>query len=145
MKLPSRPAIRLRGHHLICLHFFRGEGYSQVFVKRLRHLLRQASNGAVIEIRSGADDVCALCPYLKDAECQYDSDAREMIGAMDKAAMRLLGVDPNDAVLWQELFKRVHKIFPDWSAKYCETCSWKPACEKNRDYRKLTGRAGSVP
>ncbi|HDL01563.1 MAG TPA: DUF1284 domain-containing protein, partial [candidate division Zixibacteria bacterium] len=27
--------VRLRAHHLICLHFYRGEGYSEGFIENL--------------------------------------------------------------------------------------------------------------
>lgn len=37
--------IRLRGHHLICLHFYRGEGYSREFVENLEDIVRRAKGG----------------------------------------------------------------------------------------------------
>lgn len=31
----------LRGHHLICLHFFKGEGYDAAFVENLARVIAQ--------------------------------------------------------------------------------------------------------
>ncbi len=34
----------LRGHHLICLHFFPGYGYDASFVESLRNVLKRAES-----------------------------------------------------------------------------------------------------
>jgi len=46
---------KLRGHHLICLNFFRGEGYSEDFIKNIYSVMKKEK----VEIVKGADDVCA--------------------------------------------------------------------------------------
>jgi len=53
---------KLRGHHLICLNFFKGEGYSEDFISNIHSVIGEDN----IEIVQGPDDVCAWCPYLKD-------------------------------------------------------------------------------
>ena len=40
----SHDPVRLRGHHFVCLQFFRGEGYSEEFVTQLAVLLDRAAN-----------------------------------------------------------------------------------------------------
>ena len=30
---------KLRGHHLICLHFYEGEGYDEPFIKSLEKVI----------------------------------------------------------------------------------------------------------
>lgn len=57
--------VKLRGHHLICLHFFKGEGYSKAFVENLREVVKRAEN-RTLEIVTGGDDVCAACPELQE-------------------------------------------------------------------------------
>jgi hypothetical protein len=87
----------LRGHHLICLHFFSGEGYDAQFIENLRDVLKRAESEE-IEIVSGNDDVCAKCLYLKDHKCAYDENAdkeiREMDGGMTDTAMGATGSRP---------------------------------------------------
>ena len=126
----------LRGHHLICLHFFNGEGYDEAFIKNLRDTLELASEGEII-ISSGVDDVCAGCSYLKEDRCRYSENADKEILEMDKKALELLDHSHNDKVRWNELENKIPGIFPEWFSLYCRECDWKKACEKNSFYRKF--------
>ncbi len=74
--------INFRGHHLICLHFFEGEGYDADFVENLKNIMQRTENEN-INVCDGPDDVCEKCPFLKDYKCQYDSNADEEIREMD--------------------------------------------------------------
>ena len=130
-------AIKLRGHHLICLHFFKGEGYNPEFVKNLREILKRVEAGEEVEVCSGADNVCKKCPYLKGKLCLYDKDAEAEIRAMDKRAMGLLRLKTRDRVKWQEIRKRIPEIFHAWLREYCENCDWRKVCEKTGMYRKM--------
>ena len=62
----SEKVIKLRGHHLVCLHFFKGEGYNLEYVENLAYILKRAEAGDGIEVAAGADDVCNTCPSLKE-------------------------------------------------------------------------------
>jgi hypothetical protein len=130
-------AIKLRGHHLICLHFFKGEGYNPEFIKNLREILKKVEAGEELEVCSGADNVCKMCPYLKGKVCLYDKDAEAEIRAMDKRAMGLLRLKTMDRVKWQEIRKRILEIFHVWSEEYCKECDWRKVCEKTGMYRKI--------
>ena len=132
-------AIKLRGHHLICLHFFKGEGYNPEFVKNLREILKRVEAGEELEVCSGADDVCKTCPYLKGKLCLYDKDAEAEIRAMDKRAMGLLRLKIMDRVNWQEIRERIPEAFHVWSEEYCKECEWRRVCEKTGMYRKMKG------
>ncbi|OHE58552.1 MAG: hypothetical protein A2Z47_03695 [Thermodesulfovibrio sp. RBG_19FT_COMBO_42_12] len=129
--------MKLRGHHLICLHFFKGEGYNPEFVKNLREILKRVEAGEELEVCSGADNVCKKCPYLKGKLCLYDKDAEAEIRAMDKRAMGLLRLKTRDRVKWQEIRKRIPEIFHAWLREYCENCDWRKVCEKTGMYRKM--------
>ena len=126
----------LRGHHLVCLHFFRGEGYDEEFVENLRTVLKTAETER-IEVRHGTDDICARCRYLDHARCQYSEAAEEGIGEMDRKALDLLKLSQGMKVKWAEIGEKIPEIFPVWHRAYCITCSWKWACEGHDRYRKL--------
>ncbi|HWR59934.1 MAG TPA: DUF1284 domain-containing protein [Thermodesulfovibrionales bacterium] len=126
----------LRGHHLICLHFFNGKGYSPEFIKNLRAVLRAAA-GSGVKVSQGADDVCRACPSLNDGKCMYDEHADEEIQEMDAFALKLLKEAPGGKTEWHLIRERVPGIFPLWKERYCKKCSWEKACEENPLYQSL--------
>ncbi len=87
--MPASMKAKLRGHHLICLNFFRGEGYSDDFIKNIYSVVGKEK----VEIVEGADDVCSRCPYLKENKCSNNEYTDEKILLQDKAALKL----PSDA------------------------------------------------
>jgi hypothetical protein len=134
-------APKLRGHHLICLHFFSGEGYSEEFIENLGETLRQAERSG-IEVADGADDVCRRCPYLNDEKCSYGENSHEEIKGMDGFALKLLNESPGNKTGWADLREKVTDIFPLWHERHCLRCGWRRACEGNSMYRELTGQKG---
>ena len=127
----------LRGHHLVCLHFFRGEGYSREFVENLRDVLGSVQDRE-IEVVQGSDDVCAKCPSLRQGRCLHSGNAEEGIRKMDREALALLKVSRGMKVMWAEIGEKMSEIFPAWFESCCTACSWKWACERNELYLQLT-------
>jgi len=128
----------LRGHHLLCLHFFNGEGYSPEFIRNLEMRLQEIEDCGA-EICSGADDICRKCTYLKDTFCQYTKNADKEISEMDTTALRLLGVSIGSSVSWDSIKTILPQIFSEWYRRYCQDCSWEKVCNKNKHFRELKG------
>ncbi len=126
----------LRGHHLICLRFFHGEGYDEAFIENLGETLTLADKEEV-SVSSGADDICKRCPWLKEGRCEYDGNADKEIRGMDSKALELLGLSPGSRIKWQTLRERIPGIFPVWFSLYCIECDWRRACEKDMLFKKL--------
>ncbi len=126
----------LRGHHLVCLHFYRGEGYDRPFIENLTSVIKMAELGE-ITVTEGADDVCACCPYLRNRKCMYTEDAEEEIKKMDKVALELLGTEVGEKVKWSQLRKTLPEMFSKWAALYCSDCHWREACLKSPFYKDL--------
>jgi uncharacterized protein len=136
--IPSSSPIKLRGHHLICLHFFHGEGYNPEFVTNLSGIIKRALAGEEIAVQSGPDDVCEMCPHLKGGACSYDKEADYEIREMDKAALELLQVKIGARVKWSDMREIIRGIFSRWSGTYCRMCDWKNACGKDASFRGLS-------
>ncbi|MBI4685996.1 MAG: DUF1284 domain-containing protein [Nitrospirae bacterium] len=127
----------MRGHHLICLHFFNGKGYSEEFIKSLRETLENV-NRVGFEICKGPDDICRKCPYLENGEiCAYDEQSDEEITKMDGFALELLKKTTGTKIKWHDIKEVIPGIFSLWLKRYCKGCSWKGACEENAFYREL--------
>ncbi|NWF76442.1 MAG: DUF1284 domain-containing protein [Nitrospirae bacterium] len=129
--------IKLRGHHLICLHFFHGEGYNSKFVENLRLIIKSAETGEKIEICTEADDVCRICPYMKDNMCFYNKDAEPEIIEMDRKAVKLLGFRIKEQVKWIDIKEKIPEIFKEWWKEYCKKCDWRWACEYEENFIRL--------
>ncbi len=128
---------KLRGHHLICLHFFDGEGYDDAFIKNLEDTLPRAED-ADVEIVPTADDVCAACYHLKEGRCMQSDNADEEIREMDAKALELLGFSVSDKVGWNVLQEKIPGIFNEWHSLYCADCDWRRVCEKNMFFKETT-------
>ncbi len=120
--------IRLRGHHLICLNFYSGEGYSREFVLNLEEVMHRARKGETILIVSGADDICRACPTLRGDECVSTEGADAEIRKMDAKALDFLGVKTGSKVYWEEVAQKVLKAPAEWLLSFCEGCGWRDAC-----------------
>jgi len=126
----------LRGHHLICLHFYNGEGYSAEYIKHLSNTLEIAEKG-IVSICAGADCICTKCPNLRDDNCEYYENAERDIRRMDATALELLKLTPGASVSWKEVREKVEKTVREWYGLYCKDCNWISACRGNERFRKL--------
>ncbi len=115
---------KLRGHHLICLNFFRGEGYSEEFIKNIYSVIRKEK----VEIVKGADDVCARCPYLKDNKCSSNEYTDEKIMLQDKEALELLGFRQGMIVDWRIISDKLPRIMEEWKKQFCLDCGYQKVC-----------------
>ncbi len=122
---PSSIMVKLRGHHLICLHFFKGKGYSKDFVENMFRVMEEAEKSEV-EIVDGIDDVCAACPYNSDGFCTYSENADEEVRRLDEFALKLLNV--RNRVKWEHLKCRIPEIIQLWKEKACKDCDWNNTC-----------------
>ncbi|MBU4076841.1 MAG: DUF1284 domain-containing protein [Euryarchaeota archaeon] len=115
---------KLRGHHLICLNFFRGEGYSEDFISNIHSVIGKEK----IEIVKGPDDVCAWCPFLKDDICNNPEYSNEMILLQDMEALRLLKFKPGIVVSWKEISDKLPGKIGEWKAQFCAGCGYRKIC-----------------
>jgi hypothetical protein len=115
---------RLRGHHLICLNFFRGEGYSEEFIENIYKTIKKEE----IIVAKGADDVCSKCPHLKDDKCASNEYTNEMILVQDREALRLLDLTQGMIVDWKIIASRLPGILDEWKTRFCARCGYKNVC-----------------
>jgi len=128
--------IMLRGHHLICLHFFSGEGYNREFIENLQRVLSR-TGAETVKVSESVDDICQSCPSLKDSVCHYKEDAEDEILRLDRTALNLLSLSPGETVKWKDVYTRIPSIFSKWHTMICRECGWITVCRKNDFFNKL--------
>lgn len=119
---------RLRGHHLICLQFFKGEGYNRDFTENLQKVVEAWDKGFV-EVIEGADDVCLKCPNLKEGQCVRYGEGE--IRKDDELALKLLGVRLKDKVEKKAVKEKLQKVIAAWKEEACRGCDWEKVCFSN--------------
>ncbi len=118
---------RIRGHHLICLQFFHGEGYAPAYVRNLFDVIRRLTEegGRIV---TGPDDVCAACPSLVDGRCSREPEGEEEIRILDSLALELLGLKAGDDFDYGEVSVWVPRILDRWHMLACDGCEWEANC-----------------
>ena len=129
----------LRGHHLVCLHFYHGAGYDERFIKNLNETLERALQEGVT-ITAKADDICRSCPWLKEGRCSHNGSAENVIREMDTKALELLDLSVGITKGWDNIRDRIPGIFREWYNLYCMECDWNRSCEQDDFYARLEAR-----
>jgi hypothetical protein len=122
--------MEFRGHHFICLHFFRGEGYTPEFIKNLESLFSEIDERE-IKVIMGADDICKPCPNLMDGLC---TKGEEKIAELDLLAMNLLNIKPGDLVRWRDVRNKLAEVLPIWKKYACFDCEYKDVCKDHENW-----------
>lgn len=139
---PQAP-IRLRGHHLLCIHGFRGLGYSPEFVANMSAIVErlQTRPQTAVEIISGPDAICAGCPQDAASHC-----TEERVSERDRLVLQRLGASPGDAFSWAELVGRVRRrIDPAFLRRACASCPWLPLGYCEEGIAQLQGGRAAGP
>jgi len=115
--------IRLRPHHILCLHGFRGLGYSQGFVDNMYRVLRdlKADPRLKIRLRMGFDLICSSCTVENIKECKKTTSKA---GRMDRIIYRRLKGLRKKTTLTDLLPLYYKNIKPKDIKRICRLCQW---------------------
>lgn len=137
--------LRLRGHHLLCLHGFRGLGYSPEFVSNMQAIqdrLRESPHDE-IEVVDSPDSICGYCPHLSDNTCiKHGEESEPRISAKDRAVLARISLVPGERINAGELFERTADEFCEGLHEVCSQCSWRDLgwCEEGIKERSMCAR-----
>ena len=122
--------VRLRGHTLLCLQGFRGEGYSPEFVDNLAQIHRELNDSPerTVEVVDTPDAVCGACPHKAPSGCSLNGEtSEEGIQAQDRTVLALLGLSRNDRLTWSEILDRIKRsVAGSDLPQICGQCRWLP-------------------
>ncbi len=137
--------VEIRGHTLLCLQGFRGEGYSPDFIDNMAAVLErlQAAPGTRVRVTVSPDQFCAHCPNLNrlspspsialggqgdDGGCALRGPGFEReVAAQDRSVLDLLGLRAGEEVTWEEVLFRIgSRLRGDQLPDLCGDCQWLP-------------------
>lgn len=122
-----KQTIRLRAHHLLCMHGFRGKGYSDLFVRRLREIIDRLNDNPdqIIEIIHGVDDICLSCPHVKpDGLCDHETK----VSVYDKKVQDFFNIHEG-CTIFSKLRERVDDhVNAKALNSICPDCQWLDLC-----------------
>jgi hypothetical protein len=126
---PPAP-IRLRGHTLLCLQGFRGEGYSRDFTDNLAaiHASLSGTPAHPVELVEEPDAVCGACPHRAPAGCALNGNGSEAgMQAQDRTVLKRLGLSGGGVVRWRDVLERIRiSIKGSDLPGICGQCRWLP-------------------
>ncbi|MGH7233438.1 MAG: DUF1284 domain-containing protein [Nitrospiraceae bacterium] len=141
--------MKLRGHTVLCLQGFRGEGYSQGFVENLAAIHRQlsASPEQEVEVIDVPDAVCAACPHRALSGCTVNHEHSEVeMQAQDRHVLALLGLQSGSIVPWREILDRIRtNLTGDSLPGICGQCRWLPLGYCREGIDRLRSHGESTP
>jgi len=84
----------------------------------------------IVEIVSGGDDLCAVCPNRTGGRCLSD----EKVRGMDSKVLSLCGIAPGYKAPWKELSElAAEKVFAAGCFEdVCGDCQWADLCRKTK-------------
>ena len=130
--MADKNAVRLRGHHLLCLLTYKGLGYSPEFVAGMTATAARLVAGATAEIVEGPDDICEpLCRAEEHPHC-HEATVPERDRRALSLVSDLLGrsLNSGDRLAFdEELRARLRSAYRDGAFETaCALCEWQPLC-----------------
>ncbi|WP_331373633.1 DUF1284 domain-containing protein [Sinorhizobium chiapasense] len=125
--------VRLRGHHLLCLLTFVGEGYTPSFTRNYHVVAGRLSAGEPIEIVEGPDDICAPMLGLAEVHCHNENigcrDSRALAAAADLLGLPL---GPGSVLILDDRrLQDLRGAFALGSVRAaCDDCEWSALCTR---------------
>ncbi len=119
--------IKLRPHHLLCISFFEGKGYSDDFTRNMSSVIEMLEReNPEILLECGADIICGSCPNNRGGVCE----AAEKVSLYDSAVLNLCGLKEEDVMNWKDLHTLAERnIINTGKLKdVCGSCQWFGIC-----------------
>src|SRR3989338_10122876 len=115
----------IRAHHLLCMRYFNGKGYSKEFVSNFYTVLSELKNNPAIKIVNSPDVICSSCPHNIKGRCvKKGPDFENEVKEKDALVIAILGLRLEQKISFKEATMIVSSKLPDVK-EVCKECEWK--------------------
>ena len=129
-------AIPIRPHHVMCLAFFKGEGYSEGFAGHMWEMMELFRKNARVRLVLHGDEICSACPNCHLGDCIY----RWQVEKYDRGVMEICHLREGEEKDFLQLAAQVQKeiIETGKREKICGHCQWNDICRSESSKWKST-------
>lgn len=122
----------LRGHHMLCMQLFRGEGYSDGFSRGMTSVIERIRNNpsGKLKLIRQPDEICTNCPNLVNGnQCSLSN---QDVVEKDEGVFRALGFaeekQEETIYSYEELYQLLRRNMTKAAfEEICGTCRWHKA------------------
>lgn len=122
--------LKLRPHHILCLAFFEGKGYSSDFVINMDNIHKTLKDEIEVRIILGKDAICEKCSNMPGEVCtsqskvkRYDQKVAEFCELKEGQALKY-------GALKELAYARI--IEKQKLGNVCGDCEWFEICGKHK-------------
>lgn len=116
--------LKLRPHHIQCLFFYRGMGYSEAFVERMSRLEKELILYPYTEMKFviGCDVLCECCPHKQEDQI---CSSEEKVQKLDRDTLAHYGLEEYKVYNFQFIKEHIYKHFDSKQfTSICSSCEW---------------------
>lgn len=128
----DQPQFALRGHHMLCMQMFRGEGYSDGFSQGMTAVIGRIRSNPSSRVRlvRRPDEICANCPNLTGQD-QCSLSNRDVV-KKDQGVFKTLGLKEDEngeiCISYREALGLLRQNMTEEAfTEICGTCRWQKA------------------
>ena len=113
----------IRPHHLLCLKWFVGEGYSTDFTKNMHEILFKLNNANQEFILTlEKDNICSKCPNLNSSAI---CTSATKVSLMDSKVIKYFSLTPSKTYNYIDIKKKIEdSITNEIINDICGNCEW---------------------
>lgn len=124
--------MNIRAHHLVCIKYFRGKGYSEGFVSNFYEVIKKLENNPIIKLVNYPDVICDACPNNANGKCiKKGQHFEDKVRKKDDEVIRLMGAVRGQELKFEEV-KNIINLRLNELRKTCEGCEWREYCSYSK-------------
>lgn len=114
----------LRPHHLNCIFFYRGLGYSKDFIEEMNNTLTLFKENPTTKIKLilKCDNLCVSCPNKQFGDVCI---TKENVARLDYNTLQIYNLKENEEYTFNQIIDTIYKHFnKNKFHKICNSCNW---------------------
>ena len=124
----SKAFLHIRAHHLLCMRYFKGKGYSKGFVSNFYEIIKKLNDNPTIKVINYPDIICSPCPHNVNNKCvKKGPDHETEVKEKDEIIMERLGLKLNQELKIKEVRELVNSNLTKLRVT-CKDCEWLRYC-----------------